>query len=72
MIYVLYNMKDVSDINYSEVMQTSRDTLKLSIDEKQTVLKFVGKTPKFLLGLTQYNHSEMLAIMNTPEWSTKQ
>jgi len=62
-------MKGVSEINFSEVMQTSEDTLRISIDGTKTVLKFVGKTPTFLVGLTQYNHSEILAIMHTPEWS---
>ena len=68
MIYVIYNMDDVSSIDFSLVEETSQDTLRLSIDETKTVLKFKGKTPSFLVGLQQYNHSEILAIMATPEW----
>ena len=69
MIYVIYNMADVSNIDFSLVEETSQDTLRLSIDETKTVLKFKGETPSFLVGLQQYNHSEILAIMHTSEWT---
>ncbi len=69
MIYVIYNMTDVLNIDFSLVEETSQDTLRLSIDETKTVLKFKGETPSFLVGLQQYNHSEILAIMHTSEWT---
>ncbi len=62
-------MADVSNINFSEVGETSEETLRLSLNGEKTVLKFVGETPGFLVGLQQYNHSEIRAIMATPEWS---
>jgi len=62
-------MADISAVNFSKVIQTSEATLRLSLDEKKTVLKFVGNTPSFLVGLKQYNHTEILAIMHTPEWT---
>lgn len=69
MIYVIYNMADVLNIDFSLVEETSQDTLRLSIDETKTVLKFKGETPSFLVGLQQYNHSEILAIMHSSEWT---
>ena len=71
MNYVIYNMDDVSSIDFSQVGETSQDTLRLSIDTTKTVLKFVGETPSFLVGLQQYNHSEILAIMHSPEWTNE-
>tara|TARA_R110000787_G_scaffold51369_1_gene121748 strand:- start:513 stop:737 length:225 start_codon:yes stop_codon:yes gene_type:complete len=71
MIYVIYNMDDVSTIDFSQVDETSQDTLRLSIDKTKTVLKFVGETPSFLVGLQQYNHSEILAIMASSEWTNE-
>ena len=68
MIYIIYNMTDVSNIDFSLVEETSQDTLRLSIDETLTVLKFRGETPSFLVGLQQYTHAEILAIMHTPAW----
>ena len=69
MIYVIYNMVDVSNIDFSQVEETSEETLRLSIDGTKTVLKFIGETPDFLVGLQQYNHVEALAIMATTEWT---
>lgn len=69
MIYVIYNMIDIKMVNFADVIQTSEATLRISVDGKKTVLKFVGDTPSFLVGLTQYNHTEILAIMHTPEWT---
>ena len=69
MIYVIYDMANISQVDFSQVHQTSEATLRLSLDEKETVLKFTGNTPAFLVGLQRYNHSEILAIMKTPEWT---
>ena len=69
MIYVIYNMIDVSNIDFSQVEETSEETLRLSIDGTKTGLKFIGETPGFLVGLQQYTHVEALAIMATAEWT---
>jgi|TARA_R110002012_G_C11430260_1_gene589343 hypothetical protein len=65
-------MDDVSNIDFSQVKQTSEETLRLSIDKTQTVLKFSGETPNFLVGLQQYNHSEILAIMASSDWTNEE
>lgn len=72
MIYVIYDMANISQVDFSQVYQTSEATLRLSINKKETVLKFTGETPAFLVGLQQYTHLEILAIMNTPEWTKKE
>ena len=65
-------MANISQVDFSQVHQTSEATLRLSVDEKETVLKFTGNTPSFLVGLQQYNHSEILAIMASSEWTKKE
>ena len=72
MIYVIYDMANISQVDFTQVYQTSEATLRLSVDEKETVLKFTGNTPGFLVGLQQYNHSEILVIMATSEWTKKE
>ena len=72
MIYVIYDMANISQVDFTQVYQTSEATLRLSLDGKETVLKFRSDTPGFLVGLQQYTHSEILAIMNTPEWTKKE
>ena len=69
MIYVIYQMSEIDKVDFTKVCETSENTLRLSANEEQTVLKFDGVTPDFLVGLQQYNHSEILAIMETPEWN---
>jgi len=69
MIYVIYEMVNVDTIDFSQVYQTSVDTLRLSVNGEKTILKFTGETPDFLVGLQQYTHSEMLEIVQKPEWN---
>ena len=69
MNYVIYDMADVADIDFSQVKETSQNTLRLSLDGTKTTLKFTGETPSFLEGKTIYTHSEMLTIMGNNEWS---
>jgi hypothetical protein len=68
--YVIINSSDVSSVDFSQVQETSINTLRWNIDETKTVVKFEGDTPNFLTGKTQYNHEEILAILNdvNGEW----
>ena len=69
MNYVILNVSEVTSIDFDQVMETSADTLRFSADESKTFVKFEGSTPSFLEGKTQYDHSEILAILGTSEWS---
>ena len=66
--YVIIQSTEVSSVNFSEVMETSADTLRFSVDETKTLVKFIGDTPSFLDGKTQYAHSEILNTLNSSEW----
>ena len=68
MKYVILEMTNANLIDFNLVEQTSLETLRLSLDSTKCVLKFKGQTPVFLVGLQQYNHEEILAIMSTTEW----
>ena len=61
-------------IVFDQIDETSLQSLRLSIDDTKTILKFSGQTPEFLEGQTQYSHSEILAIINDPEngWITNE
>ena len=67
--YVIISESDVSSVDFSQVMETSAETLRFSLDESQTFVKFDGDTPDFLEGKTQYTHSEILTILATDEWT---
>ena len=54
--YTIINKTKVSEIDFSQVLETSESALTYSVDGSQIVLKFEGETPAFLEGLQQYNH----------------
>ena len=68
--YVIINADEVSSVNFTEVQETSADTVRYSVDGTQTFVKFdTDTTPSFLDGKTQYTHSEILTILATDEWT---
>jgi hypothetical protein len=68
MNYVIIDKSEVPNVDFSEVFETSSDTLRFSVDGEKTFVKFKGETPSFLEGKTQYSHSEMLVIVSGEEW----
>ena len=71
--YVIINSSDVSSVDFSQVLETSANTIRYNNDDTKTFVKFEGDTPAFLDGKTQYTHSEILAILNNVdgEWYTE-
>ena len=67
--YVIINASEVSSINFNEVLQTSTNTLRYSLDNSKALVKFEGNTPSFLNGKTQYTQEEILRIVQTDDWS---
>jgi len=67
--YCIINSSEVSSVDFDQVLQTSSDTLRYSVDGTKFFVKFEGDVPSFLEGKTIYSHSEILAILATDEWS---
>jgi len=67
--YVIIDASEVSTVDFSQVYETSANTLRYSLDDSQTFVKFEGSTPSFLNGKTQYTHSEILNILSGAEWT---
>lgn len=68
--YVIINADEVDSVDFSQVDETSADTIRYSVDGSQTFVKFDSDTtPSFLDGKTQYSHSEILTILATDEWT---
>ena len=67
--YVIINTSETGSIDFSQVNQTSADTLRFNISGSQTFVKFDGDTPSFLDGKTQYSHSEILTILTGSAWT---
>ena len=68
--YVIIDASEVSSVDFNQVMQTSADTLRYSVDGSKALLKYEGTQPFFLLGKTEYTHEEILTILSGPEWTS--
>ena len=67
--YVILDASEVGNVDFDQVMQSSADKLRYSLDGSKFVVKFEGDTPSFLIGEPQYDHSEILTIMQSAEWT---
>lgn len=67
--YCIIDSSEVSSIDFDEVLQTSVNSLKYSLDGSKVVVKYEGTQPSFLEGKTEYSHSEILTILATNEWT---
>jgi len=65
--YVILNASEVEAINYSQVLETSIETLRWNTDQSQTFVKYTGITPDWLEGKTSYSRPEILQILDDPE-----
>ena len=68
--YCIIDASEVSSVDFNQVLQTSSDTLRYSLDGSKALLKYEGDQPSFLSGKQEYTHSEILAILATDEWTS--
>lgn len=72
-IYVTFDVTELNTIDFSQVMETSIDTVVKSTNGEKTLVKYQGSMPSSVAALTtksqEYSHSEILVVLATPEWS---
>jgi len=71
MRYCIISADDVGQIDFSQIRETSPETLRYSDDLSMTFVKFEGDIPPSIQALDYdgpYEHSEMLEILAGPEW----
>lgn len=72
--YVIFNVSELDKIDFSQVFETSIETVRKSVDETLTFVKYAtDEMPSSVASLETkqgpYSHSEILEILNTPEWT---
>jgi hypothetical protein len=70
--YVIIDASDLPNVDFNQVLETSADTLRYSVDGTKTFVKFEGDTPSFLVGETQYDYTDILNILSGPEWTASE
>jgi len=71
--YVIFNVSELNKIDYTQVLETSADTVRMSIDGTLTFVKWDGEAiPDCVLSLTTktayLTYEEMLTILDTMDW----
>jgi len=71
--YAIIAIEAANAVDYSQVGETSADTIRRSLDGFKFVLKWVQE-PTFIKDgtitpLQVLTHEECLELMNTPEWT---
>ena len=72
--YVIFNTSETGSIAFSQVMETSVNTLRLNISGSQTFVKYEGSQPSSVAGLSsksnEYTHTQILNVLTGSEWSS--
>ena len=71
--YIVFNVSEINKIDFDEVLETSADTLRKSVDEQLTFVKYNGEMPDSIEQLETkegpYSHFEFLYILDTEVWN---
>jgi hypothetical protein len=75
--FMIFNVSELELIDFSQVLETSIDTVRKSIDETKTFVKWDGNTiPSSVDSLTTkegpYTYTEIIDILNGPEWTSNE
>ena len=62
--YVILNVSEVDSVDFTQVLQTSKESLRYTTDGSKFLLKYDGIQPSFLSGKPEYTHPEILAILD--------
>jgi hypothetical protein len=72
--FMIFNVSELPQIDFTQVLETSIDTVRKSVDQTKTFVKWDGTIiPDCVLDLLTkegpYTYEEMLTILATPEWT---
>jgi len=71
---MIFNVSELDQIDFNQVLETSIDTVRKSVDGTKTFVKWDGETiPSSVEALTTkegpYTYEEILVILATEEWT---
>ena len=71
--FMIFNVSELQDINFTEVLETSAETVRKSVDGQKTFVKWDGPMPERVTNLVTkegpYTYDEIILILDTPEWT---
>ncbi len=75
--FMIINSSEIGLIDFSQILETSPETLRLSINGEKTFVKWEGsQVPTSVENLTTkegpYNYQEIISILETLEWTQEE
>ena len=71
--FMIFSVTELDQIDFTQVCETSEETVRKSVDGTKTFVKWDGVTPECVANLTTkegpYTYEEILVILATPEWT---
>ena len=71
--FAIFSLTEIEKIDFSRVLETSADTLRISTDRLRSFIKWDGEQPTFVETLETlqgpYSYTEILEILSGPEWT---
>jgi hypothetical protein len=71
--YVIISVSDLGLIDFNQVLETSASTVRKSLDETLTFVKYEGDMPSSVTACSsksqEYSHSEILVILDGTDWT---
>jgi hypothetical protein len=71
--FMIFNVSELSQIDFTQVLETSAETVRKSTDETKTFVKWDGNEPSCVASLTTqegpYTYDEIITILSTEEWT---
>ena len=74
--FMIFNTSELPQIDFTQVHETAPDTVRKSVDETKTFVKWDGAVPSSIAALTTtegpYTYEEILEILAGPEWTSNE
>jgi hypothetical protein len=71
--FMIFNISELNKIDFTQVLETSIDTVRKSVDQTKTFVKWDGIIPECVSNLTTkegpYTYNEILVILSTSQWT---
>ena len=72
--FAIFSLTEIEKIDFSQVLETSAETLRVSTDGTKSFVKWDGEQPEFISTLETlegpYTYEEIVSILGGEEWSS--
>jgi hypothetical protein len=71
--YLIFPTTELSKVDFTQVLETSEETVRKSVDNSKIFVKWSDEQPLFISNLVgsegPYTHEEIMEILSTKEWT---